>query len=297
MIAQFEKYHSLALACAVVFDKTMTIDHPTEAVESGTQVRVDPLERYLWYMQKNEKGKLAAPVHHANARDLVWVVCAPVSTSELDWAISKLSGHRKNWGRNYGEIEYLMERAVNGENPYKEYTFAEILKHGGICGDQTYYCVNTARAQGIPAMGLSGETDAGGHAWAGLKIDDREWTTTTGRIGGVSKGEAYNPQTNESITEQEILTLERPPASEPGHHPERFPSSVACRFFRCDKSGQSQRRDHPPRQQARTLVHRNLASALHAVRKRDGTHRRARQTQQPRRMEGLRCGHAQAVQG
>jgi hypothetical protein len=203
--AQFEKYHSLALACAVVFDKTMTIDHPTGSVESGTRVTVDPLDRYLWYMQKNEKGKLAAPVHHANARDLVWVVSAPVSTSELDWAISKLSGHRKNWGRNYGEIEYLMERAVNGENPYKEYTFAEILKHGGICGDQTYYCVNTARAQGIPAMGLSGETDAGGHAWAGLKIDDREWTTSTGRIGGVSKGEAYNPQTNESITEQEIL--------------------------------------------------------------------------------------------
>ena len=98
-----------------------------------------------------------------------------------------------------------MERAVKGENPYKEYTFAEILKHGGICGDQTYFCVNTARAQGIPAMGLSGETDAGGHAWAGLKIDDREWTTGIGRIGGVSKGETHNPQTGESITEQEIL--------------------------------------------------------------------------------------------
>lgn len=201
----FEKYHPLALACAVVFDCTVSIPHPTGSVESGTQVNVDPLERYLWYVEKNEKGKLAAPVHHSSARDLVWVVCAPVSTSELDWAIRKLSGHRKNWGKHYGEIEYLMERAVKGENPYEEYTFAEILKHGGICGDQTYFCVNTARAQGIPAMGLSGETDAGGHAWAGLKIDDREWTTGIGRIGGVSKGEAHNPQTGESITEQEIL--------------------------------------------------------------------------------------------
>jgi hypothetical protein len=201
----FEKYHPLALACAVVFDRTVSIPHPTGSVESGTRVNVDPLERYLWYVEKNEKGKLAAPVHHSSARDLVWVVCAPVSTSELDWAIRKMSGHRKNWGKNYGEIEYLMERAVKGFNPYKEYTFAEILKHGGICGDQTYFCVNTARAQGIPAMGLSGETDAGGHAWAGLKIDDREWTTGIGRIGGVSKGEAHNPQTGGSITEQEIL--------------------------------------------------------------------------------------------
>jgi hypothetical protein len=201
----YEKYHPLALACAVVFDNPVSIPHPTGSVESGSQVKVDPAERYLWYVEKNEKGKLAAPVHHSSARDLVWVVCAPVSTSELDWAIRKLSGHRKNWGRNYGEIEYLMERAVNGFNPYKEYTFAEILKHGGVCGDQTYYCVNTARAQGIPAMGLSGETDSGGHAWAGLKIDDREWTTGIGRIGGVSKGEAHNPQTGNSITEQEIL--------------------------------------------------------------------------------------------
>lgn len=201
----FEKYHPLAVACAVVFDRPLAIPHPTGDVESGTLVNVDPLERYLWYVEKNEKGKLAAPVHHSSARDLVWVVCAPVSTSELDWAIRHLSGHRKNWGRNYGEIEYLMERAVKGENPYEEYTFAEILKHGGICGDQTYFCVNTARAQGIPAMGLSGETDAGGHAWAGLKIDDREWTTGTGRIGGVAKGQADNPQTGESITEQEIL--------------------------------------------------------------------------------------------
>ena len=111
---------------------------------------------------------------------------------------------RKNWGNAYGKIEYLMERAVDGLNPYEEYSFAEILKEGGICGDQSYFCVNTARAQGIPAMVLSGETDLGGHAWAGLKIDSREWTTGVGRIGGVSKGQAGNPQTGSSITEQEI---------------------------------------------------------------------------------------------
>ena len=70
-------------------------------------------------------------------------------------------------------VEYLMERAVDGLNPYQEYSFAEILKEGGICGDQSYFCVNTARAQGIPAMTIAGETDLGGHAWAGLKFDIR----------------------------------------------------------------------------------------------------------------------------
>ena len=161
--------------------------------------------RYLWYVEKNEKGKLAAPVHHSSARDLVWVVCAPVTTSELEWAIDKMHLRRGKWGNAYGMVEYLMERAVEGLNPYKEYSFAEILKEGGICGDQSYFCVNTARAHGIPAMVLSGETDLGGHAWAGLKTDSREWTTGVGRIGGVSKGQAGNPQIGGRISEQEIL--------------------------------------------------------------------------------------------
>ena len=97
-----------------------------------------------------------------------------------------------------------MERAVNGLNPYKEYSFAEILKEGGICGDQSYFCVNTARAQGIPAMTIGGETDAGGHAWAGIKIDDDEWTTAIGRVGGASKGEAQQSADGRDISEQEI---------------------------------------------------------------------------------------------
>lgn len=101
-------------------------------------------------------------------------------------------------------IKYLMKRAVEGLNPYKEYSFSEILKEGGICGDQSYFCTNTARAQGIPAMTFAGETDLGGHAWVGLKNQPDEWTTGVGRVGGVSKGETTNPQTGASITEQEV---------------------------------------------------------------------------------------------
>ena len=201
----YAKYFTLALACAVVFDSPVTIPNLVGDDEYDAEAAVDPMQRYLWYVKQNEKGRLAAPVHHSSARDLVWVVCAPVTTSELEWSLDKMHHRRKNWGNAYGEIEYLMERAVEGLNPYEEYSFAEILKEGGICGDQSYFCVNTARAQGIPAMILSGETDLGGHAWAGIKNEPDEWTTAVGRIGGVSKGQAGNPQTGGSITEQEIL--------------------------------------------------------------------------------------------
>ena len=201
---KYEKYFALAVACAVVFDEPMGIPNPIGNAKTGDKSKVDPLQRYLWYVEKNEKGKLAAPVHHSSARDLIWVVCAPVSISELEWSLDKMQLRRKNWGQAYGMVKYLMERAVNGLDPYKEYSFAEILKEGGVCADQSYFCVNTARAQGIPAMTIGGETNSGGHAWAGVKIDADEWSTSVGRIAGASKGQAENPQTRGAISEQEI---------------------------------------------------------------------------------------------
>jgi hypothetical protein len=201
---QNKQYFNLALACAVVFDHDIAITTPDKGGKYEIESKVDSLKRYQWYIEKNEKGKLAAAVDRMDARDLVWVVCAPISNSEMDWAISKMSLRQKNWGDAYGMIEYLMERAVKGLNPYKEYTFAEILKEGGVCGDQSYFCCNTARANGIPAMTMGGETDLGGHAWVAMKIQDHEWTTGIGRIGGVSKGQADNPQIGGAISEQEV---------------------------------------------------------------------------------------------
>jgi hypothetical protein len=198
-----QKYFNLMLACAVVFD-TEVRPHPLGDSASSAPEPIDPHQRYLWYVEKNEKGKLATSVNNLSARDLVWVVCAPVQTSELEWAVDKMQLTRGKWGNAYGMIQYLMERAVKGLNPYKEYTFAEILKEGGICGDQSYFCVNTARALGIPAMTISGETDLGGHAWAAVKVKDDEWNTHVGRIGGASNGEAQNPQVGGRTSEQEV---------------------------------------------------------------------------------------------
>lgn len=200
------KYFNLALACAVVFDKNITY----KSASSGTP-SVDGMLRYHWYRKKNEGGLLEGDIHKASAKDLTFVVCSPVSTEELEWALREYrSARRKNIGKAFSDVEYLMERAVEGLNPYTEYTLQEILKEGGICGDQTYFCVNVARAAGIPAFGLSGLTNNGGHAWASVKIEDDEWSTKIGRIAGVSKGKGRNPQTGESITEQEVWLWSEP---------------------------------------------------------------------------------------
>lgn len=195
------KYFRLALACAVVFDKDLAY------VESSDeyQTTIDAMSRYQWYVAQNERGYLEVSIERSPARDLTFVVCAPVTETELDWAVKEYrSLRRKSWGRTFGDVEYLMERAVEGLNPYDSYTLEQIQKEGGICGDQTHFCVNTARAAGIPALGLSGVTDSGPHAWAAVKVEDDEWSTQIGRIKGVSRGRATDPQTGRSITEQDI---------------------------------------------------------------------------------------------
>ncbi len=195
------KYFNLALACALVFDRTISYTTP----EDSGNTTVDPELRYQWYVEKNEKHLLDVKIDRSSARDLVFVVAAPVTEKELDWALKEFRGkRRKSWAENYGAVKYLMERAVEGLDPYDEYTLEQILKEGGICGDQTYFCVNTARATGIPAFGLSGVTDAGGHAWAAIMLDENEWSTKVGRIGGVSQGRGQDPQTGEAISEQEV---------------------------------------------------------------------------------------------
>jgi len=198
----YQDCFSLALACAVVFDKTLNIPHILGDNSDESDRFVNPLERFQWYFDK--RYRLETNPKEMRAKDLIWVVSAPVQTSELDWAHDKMKLRQNNWGQAYGMVNYLMERAVEGENPYEEYSFKEILDEGGICGDQTYFTVNTARANGIPAIALSGMTSSGGHAWAAVQIEDREWTTSIGRISGSSKGQGRDPQTGKSITEQEI---------------------------------------------------------------------------------------------
>ena len=194
------KYRELALACALVFDKPFTPDW------NGERLQIPASQRYDFYKQHNEKGDLATHIHRLPAADLVWVVCAPVPVSELDWALKKLHLKQKNWGTAYDMVKYDMEKAVTGKmkKPYESYTFAEILDKGGICGDRAYFAANTARAAGIPAVILGGDGKRGAHAWIGYESDEGEWSFT-GRMDGYAAGHGSDAQTGKGVSEQEFV--------------------------------------------------------------------------------------------
>ena len=194
------KYRELAIAIALVFD------HAFNPTWDGDTIKITAQERYTYYRDHDRKGDLATHISQLGARDLTWVVCAPVPREEMEWALRKFRAlKQRDWGRTYGMIPYDMEKAVTGKpkKTYEAYTFAEILEKGGICGDQTYFSVNTARALGIPAASLGGDGPRGGHAWMAWKLDDHTWSTS-GRLGGYGAGRTSDPQTGRGLSEQEF---------------------------------------------------------------------------------------------
>jgi hypothetical protein len=184
----------LALACALVFEK------PASLTWNDQPLRVAADDRFAWYVKQDAARRLTGRLDRMTAADLAWVVCAPVPEQELEWALAKMKLKQDSWGEAYGMVEYDMEKAVKGTSVYDAYTFDEILKKGGICGDQSYFAANTARAHGIPAAVISGDGARGPHAWIRWMDRDGTWQMQ-GRFDGYALGNATDAQTGRSLSE------------------------------------------------------------------------------------------------
>lgn len=201
-------YLELAVACALVFDEKVKVD------KDRYDGAIDGVERFRYFQTNDEAGRLTGKIKRMTAADLVWVVGVPVSAKELEWALKEADFRRKTWGQAYGTIKYDMDKAVTGKGSYDEYTFAEIKKKGGICSDQSYFTAWTACAHGIPAAIIGGDGARGAHAWITWQSDENEWKFS-GRFDGYPAGRTRNPQTRETISEEEFLRLSDKKAASP----------------------------------------------------------------------------------
>ncbi len=207
-----DKYWRLALACALAFQRP--IDYQPEI---GVHGSVNVKERYRYYRDAAEGARLCAPIAEMATWELLWVVDAPVPTSELEWARTNARLSRAGWGQAYSSIRYRMDRAMLSTNIYKNYTLAEIRQKGGICGDQAYFAAMTAKANGIPAMIITGQGDRGPHAWFGYEATTQDWNLKTGRYKGdkYPAGATTDPQTHERIKEPTLELLTDPQRRQP----------------------------------------------------------------------------------
>ncbi len=198
------KYRELAIACSLVFEK------PHEFAWNGDKIKVSAEDRYRWYKAKDKAGLLASHLTKMSAWQLAWVVGVPVPESEMEWALTELTRklHQKDWGRAYDMVPYDMQKAVTGKmkNPYDYYTFAEILKKGGVCSDRAYFSANTARSAGLPAVAISGDGPRGPHAWIAWLQDEDRWAFS-GRFDGYPAGTVHDPRNGDKLSEQKFTRL------------------------------------------------------------------------------------------
>ena len=184
------RYSSLALACAMLNPRIASSPSKLRA-SSSTNISTTPLtleQVFEYFMEMDEARELLTDI-------------SKLSPSELLFVVVRLT--RKGWGGAYSMIRYRMDRAALGKDPYTNYTFQEILDEGGICMDQAYFAVNTAKCNGIPSAYVTGDGNRGPHAWVNLLTTDETWQSYGGY--GYNTGHFSHPHNCKSKHESTLL--------------------------------------------------------------------------------------------
>lgn len=199
------KYSALALACAML-DPGIASSPSKLRVSSSNNISVKPLsleEVFQYFIEMDEAHELLTDITKLSPSELLFVVDVRLPRSEMDWARKKVRLTRKGWGGAYPMIRYRMDRAALGKDPYTNYTFQEILDEGGICMDQAYFAVNTAKCNGIPSAYITGDGNRGPHAWINLLTTDETWQSYGGY--GYNTGHFSHPHNRKSKHESTLL--------------------------------------------------------------------------------------------
>ncbi|MCC5788164.1 MAG: hypothetical protein JJT75_00900 [Opitutales bacterium] len=206
-----ERFDRLVMAMAVVWDESR---RPPLHRQKGQALpyQRDLLRRYGFFRDLYADRGSRMPYDRLSVTALTFVVDTPVPVSELEWAQRNVRGTRTRWGDRYSAIRYDNARWPGGASgpvynwPHGEYRLEKIERLGGICTDQGYYAVLTARANGIPAMIFTGMGVRGGHAWMGFMRDEDRWEMDVGRYeyDEYMIGHTINPQTNRRMSDHDV---------------------------------------------------------------------------------------------
>lgn len=213
-----DAWFNLMLALSVVWDRPV---RPAVHYQMGTNTlpyKSDVLLRYDYFKSLYESVDAKIPFEVLSVGALTFVVETPVPLSELVWAREHESGERQLWGNTYRSINYDHARVNRSQYqwPYGAYSLASIKERGGICVDQAYYAVLTARSFGIPAIYFSGNGKDAGHAWFSFMKEPGQWDLGVGRYEGqdFTTGQTINPQTQKTMTDHEVAYLYTSSASD-----------------------------------------------------------------------------------
>jgi hypothetical protein len=194
-----DKAPELAAAVAVVCDAPV-VAQVNENLASGSGA-LPVLDHFC----RNERS-LTFGIKDVPSEVWVFVVDVAASEAEMQWAVQQYS-KCQDIGTLYDEVEYDNDHLEKG-TPKKVteagWNLQNILKYGGVCADQAYFCATVSKSLGAPAAVTVGRDGSISHAWIGYAMRGRggpvwaEW----GRFGGYLgvEGMILNPQTGKSVS-------------------------------------------------------------------------------------------------
>lgn len=211
---KFPAYNSLALAFALVWDNPPPLKmHDQIGQASVPQDSSTVAERFLFYVNCNEKNILEWDLRKLPAEHLKFVVDSAVGLDELCWAQKHVRARKGNYDTVFASIKYDERRLNAGVYiwPLPVYSLADIQKKGGICVDQAYFAALTGKANGIPTLFFDGPGRRGNHAWFGYLKGKDKWDMDCGRYAydKYATGVSRNPQTGQVITDHELDYLSK----------------------------------------------------------------------------------------
>lgn len=210
-----QKYASLAVAYAVVFDQSFPRDWPHHQVRPS-DVPIDqtvPSKRFAEMVQAHRERKLEYDPSQLSVTELKFVIDHRLPFSELEWARESVQFRRSSFGKIFASIIYDRPRLEGAvfRWPYGSYSLPSIQEKGGICVDQAYFSSMVGKAKGIPTLTFVGQGSGGGHAWFGFLKNPGRWETDCGRYENQNYpvGNAIDPQQWKLITDDELGALAR----------------------------------------------------------------------------------------
>ncbi len=212
--ARFERYASLCLAIAVVYDVAPPPYWPHSQVTAASLPRKlpNPAVPFDYLTAQDMRGRTYLRLAPMRASELKFVVDGSTPVADLDWSIEHVTYPLDQFEQVYFMVSYRRDRA---DNPAlmtwsgPPYTLPEILALGGICCDQAYFASEAGKARGVPTLLFKGQGQDGRHAWFGFLDAQGHWQLDAGRYAEqrLVTGYALDPQTWAPISDHELRFL------------------------------------------------------------------------------------------
>ncbi len=212
--AKFERYSSLALALAVVYDVPPPPWWPHYQVtqEELSRKLPNPAAPFDYLTHEDMGGHTYHMLTRLRAEELKFVVDAAAPIPELTWSKQAVPYQLDAFEGAYSMVKYRTDRVATEalmtwtSGPY---TLMSILTEGGICVDQAYFATEAGKARGIPTLLFTGAGQDGHHAWFGFLDGEGKWRLDAGRYAEqrLVTGNALDPQTWSVISDHELQFL------------------------------------------------------------------------------------------